>query len=564
MVVDLGVLHDTDFVIGKEVASFIRYMDDEVKTKANSDTPLFGGYMDYMDNPLKSSGLFDSRCRYLTVQERRDVVNHFQTAHTQQSIMWRDLFSFRNEWLEEIGLLHEKTGEIDELRLMHAVKAAMDTLVRAEKLQNYKWVGAMHHNTEHLHFHVAGVELTPSREWKWHQVYQKDDKGRYLYDEQHRKIPTGEKVYQPTGVRQKSSLIEMKRTFVHQLVQSAEQLKVIDRLAREEIAKALRSEKALTHANLAERTLLRDLYLKLPKDKRLWNMKNARKHFFGHEVRAYIHAKLDDSLQVPFQDWKGRVKHLGDLYERTYNKVEIEGAGAYDPEQTKYFQNSLEDLYQRAGNAVLSQLREVDKERAQEGINRKAFVERYMTDKDEAPVEIPLWTEKEEIEDIDWFQLGLHSDADLSQKGPSDNPYTQEDVDRVLSGLIYTPIKESGDTKPMAIADLSQKDHSNSFKVVNVYWENKKIRVMAASELERKVVQQKFEKEVLRGNYNLATPKSYTSQAKFIAERQRAYRIRQTLRGIDRQLRHASDRWQREFDYDRFEQQLIQESLRKQ
>lgn len=588
---DLGVLHDVKFTFGKDSAGFIQYMDDEAKTNQQVAESLFGGYLDYMDNPLKASGLFDAQCNYLTQEERQAYVEKFKIGQQNDSILWQDLFSFRNEWLQEYGLMDPKTNEVDDKRLMNAVKAAMDVLIQSEGYQNYAWIGAMHHNTDNRHFHVAGVELTPSRLWKWHEVYKKDYRGRYLYDENGRKIPTGNKVYEPTGSRKKATLAKMKRVFVNQLIQSAESLKVIDQLARQEIIDAIKNPSILQSPVKEERQLLADIYLKLPRDKRLWNMKNARKQFFGKEVERLVAFKLQGEANASYQEWKGLVTKLGEEYERAYNKVEIEGAEAFT--SSPYYKNKLAELYYDSGNAIISQLKVMDKLREKQGVNRKKWLEKwlqaphiektshsdmektlrnYETDIKNSQkatlkdVSITKQEKGDKEKQLDfWFRKGLAREPDLLQKGGKASPYSDLDIDTSLFGLDtkYRIMDEHLEKEPKnRQPNLLQKGHSPEaplFKVVNVYLDDTKIRTLVSQEVARIDVQKKVEREL-----DMAEKKLYRGnqdRSQFFLDRRREAELNRTLKNIDYKMKQASEKWRNELDYERLETQILQEAL---
>lgn len=595
MATDLGVLHDVKFTFGKDSAGFIQYMDDEAKTNQQVAESLFGGYLDYMDNPLKASGLFDAQCNYLTQEERQAYVEKFKIGQQNDSILWQDLFSFRNEWLQEYGLMDPKTNEVDDKRLMNAVKAAMDVLIQSEGYQNYAWIGAMHHNTDNRHFHVAGVELTPSRLWKWHGVYKKDYRGRYLYDENGRKIPTGNKVYEPTGSRKKATLAKMKRVFVNQLIQSAESLKVIDQLARQEIIGAIKNPSILQSPVKEERQLLADIYLKLPRDKRLWNMKNARKQFFGKEVDRFVAFKLKGEVASPYQKWEQLVTKLGDEYERAYNKIEVEGAEAIT--KSPYYKNKLAELYYDGGNAVISQLKVMDKLREKEGVNRKKWLENWLhiphvENKDHSAVEKTLRNYEKEVKrrqkatskdapiteatfkqmkgdketQLDyWFEKGLTREPDLLQKGGKTSPYSDLDIDTSLFGLDgkYRIVDGRSEKEPEnRQSNLLQKGNSSKaplFKVVNVYLEDTKIRTLVSQEVERIDVQKKMEREFTTAEKKLYRGSQDRSQ--FFSDRRRDATLNRTLKNIDYKMKQASEKWRNELDYERLEAQILQESL---
>ncbi|MBK1962945.1 hypothetical protein D8X92_13715 [Listeria ivanovii] len=589
MASNLGVLHDAKFSYGNEIVGFVKYMDDETKTNQEVANLNFGKFLGYMDNPNKTSGLFDETCNYISKERRSEYVEYFKIAQERDTIFWQDLFSFNNEWLEEYGLMDTKTNEVDDIRLMNAVKAAMDTLVKMEGLQDYKWIGAMHHNTEHRHFHVAGVELHPSRLWKWHNVYQKDYRGRYVLDENGKKIATGNKVFEPTGVRKKETLKKIKSVFVNQLIQSAEQLKAIDHIARKEIVGTMKASKAFEAESQTEKEMLTNLYLKLPKDKRLWNMKNAKVNFFGKEVQELVKSKLQGQLHHSFLSWEQKMIEQSKAYETAYKNVEIQDAPITDPAIKKYYQDKKDKLYYDSGNAILAQLKTLDKDRQASGLNRKAFIAslnmqletpglikeveivhqalndgNLFTDRDVPPLSIagdvnPILETNAKMENL------------LPKKGNtktnSQSPYSQKEVDLALTALVYQHTEREQEKNQ----NLPSKKGTTStpLQIVNVYINDEQIRVLTDHTVYRKKVQEKYEaeqegqtkshkKETLDNWPKKATTMEWDRQ-KFIKERRNAAKVDSTLRKIDRTIKKSANKWREKMDYDYLEQQILQE-----
>ena len=389
-----GVIHRTEFSLAssKYMNDFIKYIDDESKTQLAQDSAgnYFSGFLDYADNSTKATGIFSSECRFLSREEKSRYAQYFRLAQHEKSLLWQEVFSFEKNWLEAYGIIDLKTSEVDEQRLMQAVKCAMEALIKEECLQGYKWLGAIHYNTDNIHIHVGGVELTPSREWKWFDVYERDLKGNFTRDEKGFKIPTGEKVYQPEGKRKKETLKKMKRIFVNQLIQSSEKIKQIDELARQHMIDGMKDRHLLDNPKQLQN--LSDLYLKLPNDKRLWNMKNSKKHFFGKEIDLIITSYLHLEKEQIFNEWQTKLTILSKEYERAYQtttlldqeKKEFKDTLMTEVEHErikKYFNEKQADLKYRLGNVVLGQLKELDKERSKLKINRRSFVERYLTKK---------------------------------------------------------------------------------------------------------------------------------------------------------------------------------------
>ncbi|WP_040928751.1 relaxase MobL [Nosocomiicoccus massiliensis] len=106
-----GVILTSDFVVGnkKSFENYIRYIDrKEAKQKDFPDEfePIidekFEKYLDYMNRETakqnnkqdKSTGLFNEKSDLLTKEERREVYKSFRTAQKNNSVLWRDVYSF--------------------------------------------------------------------------------------------------------------------------------------------------------------------------------------------------------------------------------------------------------------------------------------------------------------------------------------------------------------------------------------------------------------------------------------------------------------------------------------
>ena len=84
----------------------------------------------------------------------------FKTAHENGSIMWQDVISFHNPWLEKQGIYDEITKRWMK-KLMDVTRFAMQKeRVRKSSI----WSAAIHFNTDNIHIHVATVEPYPTRE----------------------------------------------------------------------------------------------------------------------------------------------------------------------------------------------------------------------------------------------------------------------------------------------------------------------------------------------------------------------------------------------------------------
>lgn len=129
-----------------------------------ADEAMFDQYTDYLSNPLKTKSLFNRSYDRLPIEVLQYTKKYFIDGQENGSPLWQLVFSFRNEWLVENGLMNPKDNDIHEEKIYDATREAMNSLIHKEGLQT-EWVGSIHFNTQHLHVHVGMVEKNPTREW---------------------------------------------------------------------------------------------------------------------------------------------------------------------------------------------------------------------------------------------------------------------------------------------------------------------------------------------------------------------------------------------------------------
>src|SRR5699024_1193078 len=116
----------------------------------------FEKYLDYMNRESakheevkdKSTGLFNEKSDLLTKEERREVYKSFREAQKNNSVLWRDVYSFDTRWLEQNDLLFYKN--LKEEKIKDAVRNSMNTFIKEENLEkdNVIWTGEIHYNTD--------------------------------------------------------------------------------------------------------------------------------------------------------------------------------------------------------------------------------------------------------------------------------------------------------------------------------------------------------------------------------------------------------------------------------
>src|SRR5690242_9859914 len=106
-----GVVLKTRFTVSQSQGfqNYVDYVDREVATQKNEGTnKMFSLYQDYMSNPDKTSSLFTEWSDELSSADKGKMKNLFEQAQQNNSLMWQDVISFDNKWLEEKGVYDSK------------------------------------------------------------------------------------------------------------------------------------------------------------------------------------------------------------------------------------------------------------------------------------------------------------------------------------------------------------------------------------------------------------------------------------------------------------------------
>lgn len=157
---------------------YVGYMDRDSgkRGKNGEEMQTFDNYADYMGNSEKSFGLFTSTKDFLSKDEIRILKEKFKQAEDNESVMWRPLISFDNDWLQENGVydLGKKFVNIEILR--DCTRNCMKKILEKEGLEKSAiWSAAVHFNTDNIHIHTAIVEPIPMREKKMIRIIEFDN-----------------------------------------------------------------------------------------------------------------------------------------------------------------------------------------------------------------------------------------------------------------------------------------------------------------------------------------------------------------------------------------------------
>ncbi|MGX5523779.1 MobP2 family relaxase [Bacillus toyonensis] len=323
-----GVVLKTKFVLPSSDAfqNYIEYVDrEEAKSEVKLNPKMFKTYQEYMGNPEKTSALFTEHSNRLSESEKKALKEMFKTAHENGSIMWQDVISFHNPWLEEQGIYDEKTKTVDEKKLMDVTRLAMKEMQKREGLEKSSvWSAAIHFNTDNIHIHVATVEPVPTRE---------------------------------RGKRKPKTLDAMRGKVVNNLLDRKQEQKQINDLIRNNMVGKKKEDSVFDWRNQHLKPLFLRIYKQLPSDKRQWQ--------YSYNTIQPLKPEIDElsSRYIQHHHKKDYDQFLQKLDKEVQVFKEAYGEGKYDKKQYEnYKTNKINDLYKRMGNAFLQEMKAYDKE----------------------------------------------------------------------------------------------------------------------------------------------------------------------------------------------------------
>lgn len=302
----------------RRYTTYLSYID-RPETKARSQQ--FENYHDYMEDELKSSGLFTATQDRLSATEREQLREVFRRAQENGSILWQDVISFDEAWLQEVGI--KENRYIDEQRLMQATRNATALMIEKEQMSHATWTAAIHYNTDNIHIHVATVETIHPHE---------------------------------RGKRKPKTIEKMKAQVVHTLADRTREQEKLNTFIRDEVLAHKRNRLTLSISNRVLHPALvqqfETIQKQLPDDKRQWyyNMNGMK------ELRPSLNQFTDAYLTTYFERehtaFKQRLDTEVAFYERSYGSAS---------QASTYRKAKEQDLYTRMGNAILSEMRELSK-----------------------------------------------------------------------------------------------------------------------------------------------------------------------------------------------------------
>lgn len=300
----------------KKFSSYINYIDRE-DAKRNYTFSTYSLYNDYMGNPQKTTSLFNNKTDCMSEPEKKISKELFRKAQENESIMWQDVFSFDNKWLENQGLFNTRTKELDEKKLKNAVRESINYCLDKQGInESATWNGAIHYNTDNIHVHIAICEPNPTTK---------------------------------RGKKTQKTLDTMKSKLVNELLDTNEYYKEINKSIRENLVQPNKE------FSIESDKYMKELMIKaienLPTDKKQWKygyntMKDTNKYLdmmTDHYIKTYKKDEFDDLVSK--------------LDEHEKVLKEIYGVGSRE-KYKDYKQNKLDDLYKRMGNSMIPEIKE--------------------------------------------------------------------------------------------------------------------------------------------------------------------------------------------------------------
>ncbi|WP_035399428.1 MobP2 family relaxase [Exiguobacterium sp. OS-77] len=302
----------------RRYTTYLSYID-RPETKARSHQ--FENYHDYMEDELKSSGLFTATQDRLNATEREQLRDIFRRAQENGSILWQDVISFDGAWLQEVGV--KENRYIDEQRLMQATRNATALMIEREQMLHATWTAAIHYNTDNIHVHVATVETVHPRE---------------------------------RGKRKPKTIEKMKAQVVHTLTDRTREQEKLNAFIRDEVLAHKRNHATLSASNrVLHPELVRQykaIQKQLPDDKRQWYYKMNGMQNLRPSLNQLTDAYLATYFEKEHAAFKQQLDTEVAFYEQSYGSASQASA---------YRKTKEQDLYTRIGNAILSEMRESDK-----------------------------------------------------------------------------------------------------------------------------------------------------------------------------------------------------------
>ena len=325
-----GIVVKSEFCVSQSnvFSNYIEYIDRD-EAQRNEHFADFSLYNDYMGNPEKTTALFTKDNDSLSDMQKVELKKLFQKAQNNGSLMWQNVISFDNKWLEKYGAYNPLTGDLDLAKIQSATRLAMDRMAINEKMQStLVWSAAVHYNTDNIHIHIAGIETTPTREI----------------------IKSGAYAGQQRGKLQQKTLDNFRTSVYQTMLDRSASYTDVTNIIRNII---VGDKKHGYNSGKEMKRLYNEIYSQLPKKQSSWKYNNAS----VVRLQPQLNALTDMFIQKYHRNEYAELLQKLDAEERLQRE-----AFGNTYREGDYKRNKLNDMYTRMGNSILNSMKGVKSE----------------------------------------------------------------------------------------------------------------------------------------------------------------------------------------------------------
>lgn len=318
----------------KDYGGYIEYIDrEETHNELDLKSTNYAEYLEYMDSKNRKKEkekttvkLFTEDKDILTKEDKEKLKNIYRQAQEKGSYLWKDVFSFDNEWLEENGLYDSETKSLNEGEIREAIRKAMRFRIENENLNEALWTADIHYNTDNIHIHTSLIELEPTKE---------------------------------RGKLKAKTLGKMKSNFINSLIDRDKEYDKINELIRERIVHNRKNISTFKDKEMKKQLI--NIIKILPEDLSQWqygyNSLNEARPLIDKLSKYYI----NNYCKKEFEELNNLLDIESNEFKRLYGEGKKE-KGRYND----YKENKINDLYKRLGNRFLKEMREYEKDKRKE------------------------------------------------------------------------------------------------------------------------------------------------------------------------------------------------------
>lgn len=309
----------------KNYSSYIDYINRKDALNESEKTPkIFSKYIDYMNDRKKGAFGFDDSKDKL---EKENVLNKakiFDEAKNDNRILWQDVYSFDNDFLEKEGLYNTKTNELDSKALINSVRESMNKFKKDQNIDQLVWTGAIHRNTDNIHIHVASVNMDKDID--------RDENGIQR------------------GFRSEKVLDNMKSKFVNNIIDRNSRLDIMTK-QRDQIVKV----DFLSIQTEYQKSKIDEIKKRLPENKNKWGYNRKEMKHLRPLIDDYTNEYIKKNHKKKYEEYNEMLNKETALNKQLY------GEGTKEYERYKDTKNNkLNELNERMGNTLLKHLKEED------------------------------------------------------------------------------------------------------------------------------------------------------------------------------------------------------------